>query len=90
MMSKIKVHINRPEPDKDTISKHKDFKRFSERYEQYYRQDGIRRMLSGSNRDRRRLVYIVIILVTLLILWLTDEEEQANKQEQPPNTETAE
>lgn len=86
-MSKIRVHINRPEPDKETISRHKDFKRFSERYEQYYRQDGIRRMLSGSNRDRRRLVYIVIILVTLLILWLADEEEQANQQQTPPNTE---
>ena len=81
-MGKIKVHINRPEPDKETISRHKDFKTFSARYEQYYRQDGIRRMLLGSNKDRRRLIYIVIILLTLLILLLADEEDQ---QKQKPS-----
>lgn len=87
-MSKIKVHINRPEPDRETIGRHKDFKTFSERYEQYYRQDGIRRMLLGSNRDRKRLIYIVIVLITLLILWLADEEQQHSKTEEPPKTES--
>lgn len=89
-MGKIKVHINRPEPDKETIRKHKDFNRFSERYEQYYRQDGIRKMLFGTTRDKRRLVYIVIILLTLLILWLAEEENSKPENQEPPKTEQAE
>ena len=86
-MGKIKVHIDPPEPDEETIRKHKNYKRFSERYEQYYRQDGIRRMLFGTTKDKRRLVYIVIILLTLLILWLADEEKKQPEQQEPPKTE---
>ncbi len=84
-MARIKVNINKPDPSQEEIHKHKDFERFADRFEQYYRQDGIRKMLSGDLKDRRKLIYIIILILLALILLLGDAEaDTPTAPEVPP------
>jgi len=83
-MVKIKVNINKPDPTKEEIRKHKDFERFSDRFEQYYRQDGIRKMLSGELKDRRKLIYLIIILLLALLFLLGDLKDGNSKPPDAP------
>jgi hypothetical protein len=67
--NKIKVNIDKPDPDTQTIRKHKNFNTFITTYHQLHTPDGIRKMWY---KDRKTLVFIVIV-ICLLLMWILGE-----------------
>ncbi len=66
MSNKIKVNIEKPDPDTNTIRKHKNFNHFVDTYHQLHTQEGIRKMWY---KDKKTLAFIAII-ICLLLIWL--------------------
>lgn len=69
MSNKIKVNIEKPDPDTQTIRKYKDFNNFVTTYHQLHTQEGLRKMWY---RDKKTLAFIVI-MICLLLIWVLGE-----------------
>jgi len=69
MSNKIKVTIEKPDPDTKTIRKYKDFNNFVTIYQQLHTQEGIRKMWY---KDKKTLAFIAIV-VCLILIWLFGE-----------------
>ncbi|GAB4188084.1 MAG: hypothetical protein OHK0057_13660 [Thermoflexibacter sp.] len=65
-VSKIKVNIEQPDPDTQTIQKYKNFNRFITTYHQLHTPEGIRKMWY---RDRKTLAFIIVV-ICLLLIWI--------------------
>lgn len=65
-VSKIKVNIEQPDPDVQTIQKYKNFNRFITTYHQLHTPEGIRKMWY---RDRKTLAFIIVV-ICLLLIWI--------------------
>ncbi len=65
-VTKIKVNIEKPDPDTQTIRKYKNFNTFITIYHQLHSPEGISKMWY---RDRKTLVFIVIV-ICLLLIWM--------------------
>ncbi|MBX2843617.1 MAG: hypothetical protein KTR26_17740 [Flammeovirgaceae bacterium] len=84
-MVKIKVNIDKPDPPKRVIHKHKNFNNFMDSYHKFHTQDGIREMWY---RDKKTLAYIAIAMAFILLMLFSKDEKQENKEEQSkPKTE---
>ncbi|WP_020530841.1 hypothetical protein [Flexithrix dorotheae] len=84
-MVKIKVNIDKPDPPKRVIHKHKNFNNFMDSYHKFHTQDGIREMWY---RDKKTLAYIAIAVVfILLMLFSKDENPENNQDNTTPKTE---
>ena len=67
-MSKIKLHIDPPKIDKETIQKHKDYEAFIRGYKRFHSFQAMRTLW----RNKRLMNLVTIIGVLLLIFFLWD------------------
>lgn len=65
-MSKVKIHIDSPDPSPETIRKYKNFNKVEGKLTRFYYFERVRKIFA---RDKRfRLILILLLVLSLLVL----------------------
>lgn len=68
-MTKIKVNIEKPDPDTQTIHRHKNFNQFITTYHEMHTPVGFQKMWQ---KDRKKVAFIIVVICLILIWLLAD------------------